>query len=130
MKIRAINHKKYFADYIKVNWKLPYAAMSVYHKRQLHKWYKEIRPALVNELHNWNSGIKVLKNDNHYNIKIEWTSKFWINKGSQNIKSNVYHWYKSFININGWIDEEWFKTFGKNYFHKNRFAHVTKKKRI
>lgn len=115
MKIRTINHKKYFADYIKVNWKLPFQELSNYNRQKLIKWYRGIIPFLCDNLHKWNSGIKVLKRDNHYNIKIEWTSQFWVNKPPQNIKSNVYNWYKSFIHINGWIDEEWSKHFGNEY---------------
>ena len=51
MKIRAINHKKYFADYIKVNWKLPFQELSNYNRQKLIKWYCDIIPFLRDNLH-------------------------------------------------------------------------------
>ena len=58
--------------------------------------------------------------------QLYWTGSFWINKGTQNIKSNAYHWYRSFTVVNGLIEDAFAQHFDrKNYSGNKWYSHVT-----
>lgn len=127
MKIQTIRpYDGYFIDEVHVNIKFPYEKLSKYDREVTKHWFKNFaelhlsRPRTngtgFNQVHKFGSGI-TFKKDKHYNYQVRFGGKFFAERLSTKIKTDVNHFYKKFIEIHDYINSYYERYVNKN----NRF---------
>lgn len=108
--VKLILPKLFFLDYVTINWQLPYNELSKHDKELCKNWRRDFygiikkRLFILRENNPEINGVLV-RIDEHYNLQINFTGKFFIN--TDNIKDDTYFLYKWFIEFDNMITTYW-----------------------